>query len=95
VIMPTIWGTAKKVSTAPSIFGRWTSHPSSTGFILQYAGENKVRKIWFTGRPEEILPMTFPGLSNRSINISRDGNDLVYVTPRLSARLILVENLFK
>jgi serine/threonine protein kinase len=95
VIMPVVGGSAKKVSSSPSPFGAWTSRASSSGFVVQHAGQNKIRKIWFTGRNEELLPAVFPGMINRSINISLDGNDLIYVAPRLSSRLILVENLFK
>lgn len=94
-VMPTVRGAAKKIGEPPGPFANYTSRSSSSGFILQYAGKNKIRKMWFNGRPEEVLPTTFPGMANRSINISPDGNDIVYVAPRLSARLILVENLFK
>ena len=93
--MPVVRGSAKKVSSSPSPFGSWTSRASSSGFVVQYAGQNKIRKIWFTGRNDELLPAAFPGMIDRSIDISPDGNDLVYVAPRLSSRLILVENLFK
>jgi hypothetical protein len=95
LIMPVLRGSAKRVSTSRVPLGSWTSRLSSSGFVVQYAGQNKVRKIWFTGRTEELLPVAFPGMINRSINISLDGYDLVYVAPRLSSRLILVENLFK
>ena len=95
VVMPAVRGPAKKIGAPPGPLSRYTSRSSSSGFILQYAEPGKVRRIWFGGRSEEILPATFPGLINRSINISADGNDIVYVAPRLSARLILVENLFR
>jgi hypothetical protein len=95
VVMPTLRGAARKVGAPPGPFGSYASRVASSGMMLQYSGPGKVRKIWFTGRNEEIIPAVFPGLTNRSINISPDGNDVVYVAPRLSARLILVENLFK
>lgn len=95
VIMPAVRGTAKKVGAPPSPLVNYASDVSSSGFVLQYAKPGKVRKIWFTGQPEELVPALFPGMTNRSINISPDGSEIVYVAPRLSARLILVENLFK
>jgi dipeptidyl aminopeptidase/acylaminoacyl peptidase len=94
-VMPAVRGQAKKVGAPPGPLLNYTSRSSSSGFMLQYVGQGKVRKIWFTGRAEEILPAALPGITNRSINISPDGNEIVYVAPRLSARLILVENLFK
>jgi hypothetical protein len=94
-VMPVLRGTARRVSSASNFFNRWTSRSSSDGFVLQYEGQGKVRKIWFTGHNDELLSPTFPGMSNRSIEVSRDGKDIVYVAPRLSARLILVENLFR
>ncbi|HTY36028.1 MAG TPA: protein kinase, partial [Bacteroidota bacterium] len=95
IVMPTLKGAPRKISSAPGPLMTYTSHASMAGFILQYAGPGKVRKIWFNAHPDDILSATFSGMVNRSINISEDGNDLVYVVPRLSARLILVENLFK
>jgi hypothetical protein len=95
VIMPVLRGTAKKVSSARNVFAVWTTISSSSGTILQYAGPSKVRRIRFAEGTDEVLPGSFPGLTNRSINLSLDGKEIVYVAPRLSARLILVENLFK
>jgi hypothetical protein len=95
VVTPTVRGHARKIGAPPGPLTNYTSRASSSGFFLQYAGPGKVRKLWLTGRPEEVLPATFPGMRNGSINIGLDGNDLVYVAPRLSSRLILVENLFK
>ena len=95
VVMPTLKGIARMVSSAPSFLNTWTSNLSASGFIVQYNGQGKIRRIWFTRQKDEILPATFPGLDNRSIDLSLDGKELVYVTPRLSSRLILLENLFK
>jgi len=94
-VMPTLRGVARKVGAPPGPFNGWTSHSSSAGFVLQYTSPGRVRKIWFTGQKEELLPASFPGLSNRSIDVALDGKEVVYVAPRLSSRLILVENLFK
>ncbi|MCX6132885.1 MAG: protein kinase [Ignavibacteriales bacterium] len=95
IVTPILRGPARKIGAPPGPFSNYTSRSSSSGFMLQYAGQGKIRKIWFTGRTEEALPAAFAGVTNRSINITLDGNEIVYVTPRLSARLILVENLFK
>jgi hypothetical protein len=95
IVMPVVRGTAKKAGAPPGPLANYTSSVSSPGFALQYSKPGKVRKIWFTGRPEELVPAAFSGMTNRSINISHDGNEIVYVAPRLSARLILAENLFK
>jgi eukaryotic-like serine/threonine-protein kinase len=95
IVTPGVRGSARKIAAPPGPLSNYTSRSSSSGFMLQYAGQGKIRKIWFNGRAEEVLSTTFPGITNRSINISPDGGDFVYVTPRLSARLIMVENLFK
>lgn len=95
VIMPVVLGSPRKISSGPDIFQRWTSRASTDGSILQFAGNESVRMISFTRGREELLPARFPGLRGRSIEISRDGKDVVFTTPRLSSRLILVENVFK
>jgi serine/threonine protein kinase len=95
IVAPGLRGTARKVSSAPSPFASWTSGSASSGFVLQYAGQNKLRRIWFTGRKEEILPALFAGMANRSIDVTRDGKEVVFVAPRLSSRLVLLQNVFK
>ena len=40
-------------------------------------------------------PSQFPGLTNVSVELSPDGKEMVFVTPRLRSRLILLENIFK
>jgi Tol biopolymer transport system component len=95
IVGPGLRGTARKVSSAPSPFASWTSGSASSGFVLQYAGQNKLRRIWFTGKKEEILPATFSGMTNRSIDVTHDGKEVVFVAPRLSSRLVLLQNVFK
>jgi len=95
VVMPTLRGAARKISSAPSFFRVWTSFSASPGFVIQYAGPGKVRQIWFTGRREEILPPTFSGLVNRSLGVNPDGKEVVFVSSRLSSRLVLLQNVFK
>jgi hypothetical protein len=95
IIMPVFRGPPRKVSSSPNPLASWTSSPTLSGNILQYAGEDKVRLISFTGRKEELLSARFPGLRNRSIEMSRDGKEVVFVTPRLSSRLVLLEKVFK
>jgi len=95
VIMPNVQGSPRKISSAPDFIQLWTSSPTTAGTILQYAGEDKVRLISPSGRSDEVLPVRFPGLRNRSFEMSRDGKEVVYVTPRLSSRLVLLENVFK
>lgn len=43
---------------------------------------------------EERIPGTFPGLSTL-FSISSDGREIVYSDSRVSAKLVLVENLFR
>ena len=95
VIMPVVVGSPRKISSALDYFQRWTSRASADGTILQAAGPEMVRSISFTRGKEELLPARFPGLRGRSIEISRDGKEVVFTTPRLSSRLIMVENVFK
>ena len=95
VVIPRLRGAARKISSAPNPFEFWTSGSASSGFVLQYAGQNKLRRIWFTGKKDEILPATFAGMRNRSIDVTLDGKEIVYVAPRLSSRLVLLQNVFK
>ena len=95
VIMPVVVGSPRKINSALDYFQRWTSRASADGTILRSAGNEMVRSISFTRGKEELLPARFPGLRGRSIEISRDGKEVVFTTPRLSSRLILVENVFK
>ena len=94
-VMPQVKGKAKRVAGPPGPFSRWTSHTSSAGMAVQFIGPDKLRKFSFAAGSEQQITAIFPGMINRSINVSLDGSNLVYVAPRLSARLILVENLFK
>lgn len=96
VIHPVFRGAPRKVSSSPNFFsGRWTSRPSQTGTFLQFDSADKVRSISFTSGKETVLAARFVGLRNRSIELSEDGNEVVFVAPRLSSRLVLLENVFK
>ncbi len=45
-------------------------------------------------RKEEKIPGSFPGLGS-SFTISHDGREIIYADERLSAKLVMIENLFK
>ena len=93
--MPEIRGTARMVSSAPSPNQSQTTRISTSGNILQFAGPDKVRLMSFAGTKEQILQARFPGLRNGGFDLSKDGKELVFVAPRLSSRLVLLENVFK
>jgi|GEM_PF-705076 len=95
VVMPKLKSVPRKVSTASSFLRSWASRVSRYGDMVQFSGDGKVRVISFSGKKEEILPGKFIGISNRSYDLSSDGKELVYVSPRLSSRLVLLENVFK
>ncbi len=96
VIMPRILGSAHRIEgTAQSFLANWTSTASSAGEFLQYAGEDKAKLISFRRRTERVLSARFPGLRNRSIDISASGKEVIFVTPRLSSRLVFLENVFE
>ncbi len=94
-VMPKMKSAPRKVSTAPHFLRLWASRVSRNGSMMQFSGDGKVRFISFSGKKEEILPGKFIGISNRSYDLSPDGQELVYVSPRLSSRLVLLENVFK
>ncbi|MEX1138080.1 MAG: protein kinase [Bacteroidota bacterium] len=95
VIMPAFRGMPRKFSSAPPFLGRWTSRSTQSGTFLQFESPDKVRSISFTGGKEIVLPARFVGLRNRSIEPSYDGKEVVFVTPRLSSRLVMLENVFQ
>ena len=95
VIMPEVLGSPRKVSSAPNFFNRYTSGPTDGEEILQYASEDKVRRISFARGNDELLSAQFLGLRNKSLEVRADGKELVFVAPMLSSRLILLENVFK
>ncbi len=95
VVRPVIRGTARKISSSPNFLGRWTSRPSQTGTFLQFESPNRVRSISFKGGKETVLAARFVGLRNRSIEPSYDGKEVVFVAPRLSSRLVMLENVFQ
>ena len=95
VVMPETRGIARKVSSAPRFIARWTTSMTSAGDILQFAGDDKLIRISFSRATERMLPARFPGITSRSIDLSYDGKTVVFVTPRLSSRLVLLENVFK
>ena len=93
--MPEVLGSPRKVSSAPNFFNRYTSGPTDGEEILQYASEDKVRRISFARGNDELLSAQFLGLRNKSLEVRADGKELVFVAPMLSSRLILLENVFK
>lgn len=95
IIMPRLAGPARKVSSAPSFLSTWTSRTSDAGEVLQYVGEDKVRRISLLSGTEQVLPARFPGIISRSIEMSKDGKEVVFATPRLSSRLVLLEQVFE
>ena len=95
VIMPVFRGSPRRIGLSPSFLAAWTSRASRTGTFLQYTAEDKVRSASFANGKEAVLAARFPGLRNRSIELSPDGKEVVFVTPRLSSRLVLLENVFK
>jgi hypothetical protein len=96
IVTPVFRGSPKKISDSRGFLGgRWTSRPSVSGAFLQFETADKVRAIFFSGGKESVLPARFVGLRNRSIEPSVDGREVVFVTPRLSSRLVLLENVFK
>ncbi len=95
IVMPQTRGAARKISSSPGFLARWTTTMSRSGEVLQFAGDDKVRRISFARGTDNILPARFPGITSRSIDLSRDGSTVVFVTPRLSSRLVLLQNVFK
>ncbi|MDP1675268.1 MAG: protein kinase [Bacteroidota bacterium] len=95
IIMPVVRGSARKLSSAPSPYRRWITLPSISGNVVQFAAPDKIRLLSFIGKKEEILQAQFPGLRNGGFDLSKDGKELVFVAPRLSSRLVLLENVFK
>ena len=95
LVMPRLAGTARKVSSAPSFLSAWTSRMTTGGEVLQYVGDDQVRRISFLSSTEKVLPARFPGIVSRSIETSEDGKEVVFATPRLSSRLVLLEQVFQ
>ncbi|MEX2117740.1 MAG: hypothetical protein WEB37_12720, partial [Bacteroidota bacterium] len=96
IITPVFRGSPRKISASPGFLGgRWTSRPSQTGTFLQFESADKVRSISFASGKGSLLPARFVGLRNRSIEPSLDGREVVFVAPRLSSRLVLLENVFQ
>ncbi len=61
-------------------------------YYTRQAGE-----LWrysFIKRKEEKIPGTFPGIAH-SYSISHDGREIVYTDQRLSAKLVMIEDLFE
>lgn len=95
IITPDFRGSPRRISTSPHFLARWTSRTTENGTFLQFLSADKVRSISFSGGKEKDLAARFSGLRNRSIEPSADGKEVVFVTPRLSSRLVLLENVFK
>lgn len=96
VVKPVVRGAPRKISSSPGFLaGRWTSRPSQSGTFLQFDSPDRVRSISFKSGKETVLAARFVGLRNRSIEPSDDGREVVFVAPRLSSRLVLLENVFR
>jgi Tol biopolymer transport system component len=57
-------------------------------------GAGELWRYSFTEKREEIVPGTYPGIGS-SFMLSNDGREIIYTDERLSAKLVMVENLFE
>jgi len=95
VIMPELRGSPRLILRGANFLQAFTARPSSNGDILQVSSPGKVRVLSSRLGTVRELAATFPGLRNRGLDLSDDGKEVVFVTPRLSSRLVLLENIFK
>jgi hypothetical protein len=96
VVMPSLRGSARKLSSGPSPYYILTTGVTDAGDMYQFAEEGRLRQISCVRGTETMLPTRFPGLTNSgSVDVSPDGKEILFVTPRLSSRLILLENVFR
>ncbi len=92
-VKPPQRGSARKINSNPGPLSRWVPHITRSGMALQIVQEGQLRQVSFVTGQEKVLPAHFPGLGT-PFDVSNDGNDIVYVTPRLSSRLVLLEHVF-
>ncbi|MGA9405805.1 MAG: protein kinase [Bacteroidota bacterium] len=96
VIMPVIKGNPKKIGNELGFAQLMTSALSQNGLVMQYAENDQLREMSIVDSKEKIIPTHFPGIDITStFDLSKDGSEIVFVAPRLSSRLVLLENVFK
>ncbi|HEY4644604.1 MAG TPA: hypothetical protein VIH68_07775, partial [Bacteroidota bacterium] len=85
-------GNARKLL---SFDARFTVGPDGK-FLLIVRSANQASRMSLPDGREERIKGTFPGLSLASdVAVSHDGKEIVYIDQRLSAKLVLIENLHK
>ncbi len=93
-VIPAVRGSARKISSNPGPFGRWMTRSTNIGASLQFVEDGQVRLISFVTGQDKVLSARFAGLEGQ-FDVSLDGSDIVYLTPRLSSRLVLLEGVFE
>ena len=95
-VMPSMTGSPKKIDgLSPLSTSVWTSTISSSGKMLQDQGSDAVKIYSFAGNRVTGIVHHYPGLQGNRIYLSSDGNEVSYVAPRLSSKLVLLQNVFK
>ncbi|HEY4643852.1 MAG TPA: protein kinase [Bacteroidota bacterium] len=95
VIMPELDGTPRRIIEGKDFFQNFAGRTTRNGDFPMRDAPDKVRIFSPRTGTSKVLAATFPGLRNRGLSLSEDGTEIVFVTPRLSSRLVLLENVFK
>jgi eukaryotic-like serine/threonine-protein kinase len=88
---------ARSVSSKPRRILSFTD-PFAVGpdgrFILLITDAGEISKMTLPDGRRERIPAVFPGVSlSSNLTISDDGKELIYVDGRISAKLVMIENL--
>ncbi|MGB6649804.1 MAG: protein kinase, partial [Bacteroidota bacterium] len=97
------WWLASGLPSDPAIFERAERLPVPTVPLRMSPDEEffyyarRAGELWrysVSGRSEELVPGNYPGIGS-SFSFSSDGREIIYTDERLSAKLVMVENLFE
>ena len=74
----------------------WTFYDELNDFIGIWKNGTEMWKYNFVTGKEEKIAAQFPGFrQGMTAGVSADGTEIVYADQRLSAKLVMIENMFR
>ncbi|HLF13619.1 MAG TPA: hypothetical protein VI932_01850 [Bacteroidota bacterium] len=96
IVLPAFTGKQKTVPDAAAPWEIWNFANQSADYIGYWKNNTEVWKYYFLTGKEERIRVQFPGFrANIRARANATGTEVVYADQRLSARLVMIDHLFK
>ena len=73
---------------------RWIYHLLTTLRCFVYRKGDKIWRVWTSSGKEELIGKAFSGEAD-IVDVSSDGNEILWVKPENRSKLMLVKNVFE